>query len=1569
MVKEVDKQSVAVEQGFIEHPPHVHRLLRLIREGTTSHASRASVLLGRYAASCCTGVNVVGTKDIDGASQDDSNDNASQHTPVINPGLIIWDLIGILVGGDGHINSNNNTGAATSSSSGGKKRRGNKKNNNNNRPTSGLFDTNWSTRTNCAVALEHVAKCLPLEDRRHFFEDDYNEVDNDKVDYKKNKCNEEEVLLWLSVNDLYKPINDTEEKKAAALPIKSEEIHQLGNNDTLCSSSLKKNAHKQNQLDIVAERGRLLLSSSGEQYDWDCDNETKEYIREQEALYNLDATANQQQTTEFDNKSKDDTNNNLQQSFLMRRVALQRKILARRLGLGGILSAPIVAKGSSTKSDELVADEDLAPVSVVKSEEKTTLNSSKKKNGATKKKSTKRKRVVDESDTNDNNQTKAPGMNIRALLVLESKRSASEASGTNDKRARHRNPQTLLGSELAYRTFDPDWTVRHGALLGTLALLRAWKVHQPPHTSSNGNNKMNIITRNKFGKWPQDILARCVCILSLDQFADFSGTDCNSEETSATDDIVSGAIVAPVREMAAQIIAILLEAACPETKACTHDLLMQLYTQEYRKKEVGSNNNGWEIRHSVLLAWKYNCAMTLFHSSSRVSEISSLSDQAHMIRPLSARFQSETSLQQLNGSILSNIILQSIRGLSDDSDDNRAVAAQVLRHSLLIDASLHNVDIAKECSEPMLDAIRVIRCGLSSCASDLLQLLAALLSRDCTYFMKCLGHGSGHSSLGNMLEKVADFVDDDSHHIKISCFRALRLMAQPIAKSMFDYFNRLRPSDYKYTDSYRTYMTGCAGILCDIPNKLFETYFNIEYMCKGDGEEDDNDQATELSNSRNQAWCAILDAIHLLTQSKAADARSFTDQTFTTLTFRYLGISREYKSFDPDTFRLTRIADSGVRRQGASENSFRFRLASAKALAEFHERIYSKERSSILSNLIHSILQSPWLSHCEAGCILHSCIASSAKSVEETRFVKYLPLINNTFEQDPTSILLGEHALSSSALDDPKVQTRCDNKLALLFDISEDCSSEEVVQTWKKIFGKKGVSFDDLRQSSNNTVPTKTSMRLSALMSGALIACGAEHLPPKVTPLIRALMTSLKNEESDSRRAETCHSISKLVIILSEHPTHKNVRDKVIDSVCSIACNRDINESSNPAKAAAHVIELFISDINTSDPSKDLVPIEKWMVNLSSFDCSNSEEHDIYGSIQMLQIISGAICKDSPYFKHLFVRLGLAVEVACELKTENLRAKACASIHNFCKIDFSTSMDRILPPLLTKLTSLEDDQCREGACKLLLSILQDFEVLLSPYVTKLLPVAMRLMTDSVTECSRVGASAFAILVRIAPLAATHIDKDEGTQSNQNSSDSVIRHLILGKPLPPIDLPEDVLSHLQNSGTTLRPYQMEGISWLNFLTDVHLNGALCDDMGLGKTLQALIAVAISQHKSKSIVESTASGQTKKRQSLVICPSSVVGHWVSEIKRFFPGNEVFVPFDFTGSAKARRTAWQKEVHTSNIIVTSYSVLRSDINLLENILWDYCILDEGHLLKNPKTCKCYMSSFALSTCHNID
>lgn len=554
----------------------------------------------------------------------------------------------------------------------------------------------------------------------------------------------------------------------------------------------------------------------------------------------------------------------------------------------------------------------------------------------------------------------------------------------------------------------------------------------------------------------------------------------------------------------------------------------------------------------------------------------------------------------------------------------------------------------------------------------------------------------------------------------------------------------------------------------------------------------------------------------------------------------------------------------------------------------------------------------------------------------------------NTFEAAPVCTRLAENSEFSSVLCDPIIQSVCDHGLALALDSTHHLSSDAVVQIWHKAFEQRGINLSVLRKSSDISL-SKSSMRLTASITGAVIACGCQHLPLKVTPFIRALMTSLKNEESSFRIIETCRYISKLVSMLSVNPSHSKARDKLIENVCILACSGSVNK-----KWAEHVIELLVGN----EKVEDLSPL--W-TRLTPLICGNHQkmsEVEIADSTHMLNVVTGALTKDCSSFKWVLDSfLRSAVDIACNSYAKALHDQACQSVKNLCRIDFCATMDGVIPSLLTGISDLQDDQRRIGSSKLLLTLLRDFEVHASPYVMVLLPVVMRSMTDKIEECSRIAAFSFAILVRIAPLAAGHIDLRCDDQTS-----SVVRHLILGKPLPPCDVPEIILTSLRLSGTNVRPYQLEGLAWLRFLADVHLNGALCDDMGLGKTLVSLLAVAISHHSSseedKSCSPSNSQGSKK---SLVVCPASVVGHWISEIKRFFPSDKVFTTFDFTGSAKARRVSWNERLNQSNIVVTSYSVLRTDADKLEGVLWEWCVLDEGHLLKNPRTCEYELTSFS--------
>jgi hypothetical protein len=131
---------------------------------------------------------------------------------------------------------------------------------------------------------------------------------------------------------------------------------------------------------------------------------------------------------------------------------------------------------------------------------------------------------------------------------------------------------------------------------------------------------------------------------------------------------------------------------------------------------------------------------------------------------------------------------------------------------------------------------------------------------------------------------------------------------------------------------------------------------------------------------------------------------------------------------------------------------------------------------------------------------------------------------------------------------------------------------------------------------------------------------------------------------------------------------------------------------------------------------------------------------------------------------------------------------------------------------------------------------------------------------------------------------------------------------------------------------LRPYQKEGLGWLNYLEEFEFGGVLADDMGLGKTVQVLAQLARWRDTGK-----------RTGPSLIVVPKSLVFNWVQEAARFAPDLRVL---DYTGP---NRQLLVSKFRKYDLIVTTYGTLRSDIVELSKVEFDYVILDEAQAIKN--------------------
>ncbi|MEM6362501.1 MAG: DEAD/DEAH box helicase [Bacteroidota bacterium] len=132
--------------------------------------------------------------------------------------------------------------------------------------------------------------------------------------------------------------------------------------------------------------------------------------------------------------------------------------------------------------------------------------------------------------------------------------------------------------------------------------------------------------------------------------------------------------------------------------------------------------------------------------------------------------------------------------------------------------------------------------------------------------------------------------------------------------------------------------------------------------------------------------------------------------------------------------------------------------------------------------------------------------------------------------------------------------------------------------------------------------------------------------------------------------------------------------------------------------------------------------------------------------------------------------------------------------------------------------------------------------------------------------------------------------------------------------------------------TLRPYQKAGYDWLRFLNKFKFGGCLADDMGLGKTVQTL---ALLQAEKEAGSEGA---------SLLVMPTSLIYNWEMEAKRFTPKLKVFT---YTGT---NRDKDPRKFAKYDIILTSYGIVRLDVDILCEYYFNYVILDESQAIKNP-------------------
>jgi SNF2 family DNA or RNA helicase len=184
-------------------------------------------------------------------------------------------------------------------------------------------------------------------------------------------------------------------------------------------------------------------------------------------------------------------------------------------------------------------------------------------------------------------------------------------------------------------------------------------------------------------------------------------------------------------------------------------------------------------------------------------------------------------------------------------------------------------------------------------------------------------------------------------------------------------------------------------------------------------------------------------------------------------------------------------------------------------------------------------------------------------------------------------------------------------------------------------------------------------------------------------------------------------------------------------------------------------------------------------------------------------------------------------------------------------------------------------------------------------------------------------------VQVPAFEAYYLDSQV---EDEDKDDSFLAYLQDVKAVDPrtYELPK-------NFEGVLRPYQTEGFRWLNALCDKGFGGILADEMGLGKTVQLLSFLCGRIEESRKV-----------GPNLIVCPASLVYNWAAECSKFAPDLRVSV----VAGSKAERRAMLRNPQEADVLITSYDLLRRDVEDYTGIECFSMVLDEAQYIKNHAT-----------------
>lgn len=514
-------------------------------------------------------------------------------------------------------------------------------------------------------------------------------------------------------------------------------------------------------------------------------------------------------------------------------------------------------------------------------------------------------------------------------------------------------------------------------------------------------------------------------------------------------------------------------------------------------------------------------------------------------------------------------------------------------------------------------------------------------------------------------------------------------------------------------------------------------------------------------------------------------------------------------------------------------------------------------------------------------------------------------------------------------------------------------------------------------------VKSERDVRIRAAASGAIVMFG--EIPKKPTLMIKGLMDSIKTEENVELQTRSAASISSLMEYYAT-AERRGPADKVIANLMKFYCVdtaetpefspnvtlknsvlslRKEEDRKDPVDAINYEKEVKAARITRRGAKSALDQLTKsfgdqLLARVSvlrtkietplhqAFDSdlpptieSDDDElgQEVIDGLSILRVLTPSM---HPTLHSFILDMMPFVVRALRSRLSVFRYAAAKCFATICSAVRIQGMTMLVENVLPFINSI-DLYPRQGTIELIYHLIHVMEDSILPYVIFLIVPVLGRMSDSDNDVRLIATTTFATLVKLVPLEAGIPDPPgfpESLLKGRDRERKFISQMLDIRKIDPFEVPVAIKAEL-------RSYQQEGVNWLAFLNRYHLHGILCDDMGLGKTLQTLCIVASDHHLRALEFEKTGSSEVRRLPSLIVCPPTLSGHWQQEIQTYAP----FLSCLAYVGPSSDRVKLRGQLGKTDVVVTSYDVCRNDVDVLLPFSWNYCVLDEGHLIKNPR------------------